>query len=58
MISKRIILVLSCFLILISVLGVCAMDNQHEIHDIQQVLNETNASEKVTHHWAHHSSTL
>lgn len=45
MISKRIILVLSCFLILISVLGVCAMDNQHEIHDIQQVLNETNASD-------------
>ena len=45
MVSKRIILVLSCFLILISVLGVCAMDNQHEIHDIQQVLNETNASD-------------
>ena len=41
MISKRIILLLCIFLVLIPVLGVNATDNHHNLHDIQQILDET-----------------
>ena len=45
MISKRSIFILGIFLILVSVLSVCASDNQQNIYEIQQILDETNASD-------------
>lgn len=47
MISKRIILLLCIFLVLIPVLGVNATDNHHNLHDIQQILDETDESDMI-----------
>ena len=45
MISKRSIFILGIFLILVSVLSVCASDTQQNTYDIQRILDETNASD-------------
>ena len=45
MISKRIILLFSFTVILVSILGVCASDYQYEMHDIKAILDNTDESE-------------
>ena len=45
MISKRSIFILGIFLILVSVLSVCASDPQQNTYEIQRILDETNASD-------------
>ena len=45
MISKRSIFILGIFLILVSVLSVCASDTQQNTYEIQRILDETNASD-------------
>lgn len=45
MISKRSIFILGIFLILVSVLSVCASDTQQNAYEIQRILDETNASD-------------
>lgn len=47
MISKRIVLMLSVLLVLISVLGVCASENQQNIQDIQLILDSTDESDMI-----------
>lgn len=45
MIYKRSIFILGIFLILVSVLSVCASDTQQNTYEIQRILDETNASD-------------
>ena len=45
MISKRSIFILGIFLILVSVLSVCASDTPQNAYEIQRILDETNASD-------------
>lgn len=45
MISKRSIFILGIFLILVSVLSVCASDTPQNTYEIQRILDETNASD-------------
>lgn len=47
MISKRVILLLCIFLVLIPVLGVNASDDYVKLHDIQQILDETDESDMI-----------